>query len=67
MESMNNLAKLIKEGEDHLRQYEETKESMLSNPEISDEIKQILTGLGEGLKPALELLYEQKNKNEQPR
>ncbi len=64
---MNNLAKLIKEGEDHLRQYEETKESMLSNPEISDEIKQILTGLGEGLKPALELLYEQKNKNEQPR
>jgi hypothetical protein len=64
---MNNLDKLIKEGEDHLRQYEETKESMLSNPEISNEIKQILTGLGEGLKPALELLYEQKNKNEQPR
>jgi len=64
---MNNLDKLIEEGETHLRQYEETKESMLSNPEISDEIKQILTGLGEGLKPALELLYEQKNKNEQPR
>jgi hypothetical protein len=37
---------------------------MLSNPEIPEEIKQILTGLGEGLKPTLELLYEQKNKNE---
>ena len=61
---MNNLDKLIEEGENHLRQYEETKESMLSNPEIPEEIKQILTGLGEGLKPTLELLYEQKNKHE---
>lgn len=64
---MNKLDKLIKEGEEHLKQYEETKESMLSNPEIPDDVKKILTGLGEGLKPALELLYNQKNEDEQSR
>jgi hypothetical protein len=64
---MNNIDKLIKEGDVHLKQYEETKESMLSNPEIPDDVKKILTGLGEGLKPALELLYKQKNEDEQSR
>ena len=40
---MNNQDKLIEEGEEHLKQYEETKESMLSNPEIPDNVKKILT------------------------
>ena len=64
---MNNLDKLIEEGEEHLKQYEETKESMLSNPEIPDNVKKILTDLGEGLKPTLELLYKQKNEDGQTR
>jgi hypothetical protein len=64
---LDNLDKLIQEGEDHLKHYEETKESLLSDPEIPEKIKEIHIGLGEALKPTLKLLYEQKAKNEQPR
>jgi hypothetical protein len=61
---LDNLNKLIQEGEDHLKHYEETKESLLSDPEIPEKIKEIHIGLGEALKPTLKLLYEQKAKNE---
>jgi hypothetical protein len=64
---LDNLDKLIQEGEDHLKHYEETKESLLSDPEIPEKIKEIHIGLGEALKPTLKLLYKQKAKNEQPR
>ena len=70
---MSELDKLIQEGEEHLKDYEETKESLLSNSEIPAKIKEIHIGLGEALRPTLKLLYEQKEnnilknvKNEQP-
>jgi hypothetical protein len=70
---MSELDKLIQEGEEHLKDYEETKESLLSNSEIPAKIKEIHIGLGEALSPILKLLYEQKEnnilknvKNEQP-
>lgn len=59
---MNSIDKLIQEGEDHLKHYEQTKESLLSDPNIPDKIKEIQIGLGEALKPALKLLYKQRNK-----
>lgn len=62
---MNNIDKLIQEGEKQLKCYEETKESLLSDPNIPDIIKEIHIGLGEALKPTLKLLYEQKQKNGQ--
>lgn len=61
---MNNLDKLIQEGEDRLKHYEETKESLLSDPKIPEKIKEIYIGLREALRPTLKLLYEQKEKNE---
>ena len=71
---MDNIDKLIQEGEAHLKHYEETKESLLSDPDIPAKIKEIYIGLGEALSPILKLLYEQKEnnilknvKNEQPR
>ena len=64
---MNNIDKLIQECEEHLKHYEETKESLLSDPDIPEKIKEINIGLGEALKPTLKLLYEQKEKNEQLR
>ena len=64
---MNNIDKLIEEGEAHLKHYEETKEAMLADPDIPDKIKEIHVGLGEALKPTLKILYEQKEKNEQSR
>lgn len=64
---MNNIDKLIQEGEEHLKHYEETKESLLSDSDIPEKIKEIYIGFGEALKPTLKLLYEQKEKNEQLR
>ena len=62
---MNDINKLIQEGEDMLKNYEETKESLLSDPDIPEKIKEIHIGFGESLRPTLKLLYEQKEKNEQ--
>ena len=59
--NMSNIDELIKEGEKQLKRYEDTKESMLSNPEIPDIIKEIHVGLGEALRPTLKILYEQKS------
>jgi len=64
---MNNLDKLIQEGEEQLKDYEEKKESLLLDPNIPNKIKEIYIGLGEALKPALKILYEEKNKDEQVR
>ena len=47
---MNNIDKLIQESEEHLKHYEETKESLLLNPDIPEKIKEINIGLGEVLK-----------------
>lgn len=59
---MDNLDKLTQEAETHLKHYEETKESLLSDPDIPEKIKEIHIGLGEALKPTLKILYEQKEK-----
>jgi hypothetical protein len=63
------LDNLIQEGEDQLKHYKETKESFLSDPNIPDKLKEAYIGLGEALKPMLELLYKEKNikQNEQLR
>ena len=57
---MDDINKLIRECEDHLKHYEETKESLLSNPDIPEKIKEIHIDLGEALRPTLKILYEQK-------
>jgi hypothetical protein len=57
---MSKIDELIKEGEEHLKHYLETKEELINDPEIPDIVKEINIGLGEALIPTLEILRKEK-------
>lgn len=66
-EKLEKIIELIQECKNQIKHYEETKESLLSNLDIPDKIKEIYIGLGEALYPTLKILYEVKEKYEQSR
>lgn len=61
------IDKLIEQGNELIHKHEELRNEIINNPDIPEILKEIFIGLGEGLKPALNLLYKQKEKNEQSR
>ncbi len=62
--NIDMIDELIKEGEAHLKYYEEVKESMLADNDIPIRIKEIYIGLSEALRPTLDLLYKEREKYE---
>jgi hypothetical protein len=57
---MNNLDKLIKQGEELARKHKEMRNEILNNPDIPQELKDTIIGLGDAIVPILNIIDKDK-------
>ncbi len=57
---MNNIDELIKQGEELARRHEAIRNEILNNPDIPQEMKDIIIGLGETIIPTLNIIDKDK-------